>query len=72
MTAPQMIKAVSHFKEFMNEKFHEYEPFASMDAVDLEDSGEGVEKLIMNRLYEFVSLQKPSKKFGRNVSATVL
>lgn len=72
MTAPQMIKAVSHFKEFMNEKFHEYEPFASMDAVDLENSGEGVEKLIMNRLYEFCFSPEAIKKFGRNVSATVL
>lgn len=71
LTVPQMIKAVRNFKEFMNEKFHEYEPFASMDSVDLENSGEGVEKLIMNRLYDYCFSPEAIKKFGRNASASV-
>ena len=36
----------------MNEKFTLYEPFASMDQIDLENSREGLEKLIMNRLHD--------------------
>lgn len=72
LTVPQMIKAVRNFKEFMNEKFLEYEPFASMDDVDLENSGEGVEKLIMNRLYDYCYSPEAIKKFGRNASVSVL
>lgn len=51
-TLRQKIKIIRDFKDFMNEKFALYEPFASMDAIDLENSREGLEKLIMNRLYE--------------------
>lgn len=71
MTGDQMILAIRQFKEFLSEKFHEYEPFASMDAVDLENSGEGVEKLIMNRLYEYCFSPEASKKFGDNSSTIV-
>lgn len=51
-TAEQRIKIVSDFKTFMNEKFSIFEPFASMDEIDLENSREGLEKLMMNRLYD--------------------
>lgn len=50
-SANQRIKIIVDFKRFMNEKFAIYEPFASMDNIDLENSREGLEKLIMNRLY---------------------
>ncbi|KAK6458111.1 uncharacterized protein RJT20DRAFT_126032 [Scheffersomyces xylosifermentans] len=50
-TAEQRIKIIIEFKSFMNEKFGLYEPFASMDEIDLENSREGLEKLIMNRLH---------------------
>ncbi|CAX41192.1 ubiquitin-binding protein, putative [Candida dubliniensis CD36] len=51
-TSDQRIKIISDFKIFMNEKFTLYEPFASMDQIDLENSREGLEKLIMNRLHD--------------------
>lgn len=72
LTAPQMIRAIRQFKEFILQKFELYEPFASMDAVDLENSSEGVEKLIMNRLYEFCFAPEAVKKFGENASPSVL
>ncbi|CUM65624.1 uncharacterized protein PRCAT00003272001 [Priceomyces carsonii] len=50
-TPEQKIKIIADFKLFMNDKFTMYEPFASMDDIDLENSREGLEKLIMNRLY---------------------
>ena len=46
------MKIIKDFKNFMNEKFALYEPFASMDQIDLENSREGLEKLIMNRLHD--------------------
>lgn len=51
-TADQRMKIIKDFKNFMNEKFALYEPFASMDQIDLENSREGLEKLIMNRLHD--------------------
>lgn len=51
-TSDQRIKIILDFKIFMNEKFTLYEPFASMDQIDLENSREGLEKLIMNRLHD--------------------
>lgn len=53
MTPEQMVKAVRDFKLFISEQFATYEPFKLMDAVDRENSAEGIEKLIMNRLYEY-------------------
>ncbi|ABN66407.2 predicted protein [Scheffersomyces stipitis CBS 6054] len=50
-TADQRINILVEFKKFMNDKFTLYEPFASMDEIDLENSREGLEKLIMNRLH---------------------
>ncbi|KAI5963133.1 vps901 [Candida pseudojiufengensis] len=51
-SAEQRISIITDFKSFTNEKFKLYEPFASMDSIDLENSREGLEKLIMNRLYD--------------------
>ncbi|EGW30519.1 uncharacterized protein SPAPADRAFT_157657 [Spathaspora passalidarum NRRL Y-27907] len=51
-SAEQRIKIIIDFKQFMNDKFAMYEPFASMDDIDLENSREGLEKLVMNRLYD--------------------
>ncbi|CAI5760500.1 unnamed protein product [Candida verbasci] len=51
-TAEQRIKIIKDFKLFMNEKFLLYEPFSSMDSIDLENSREGLEKLIMNRIHD--------------------
>lgn len=49
----QKVKIIADFKIFIDEKFGLYEPFASMDDIDLENSREGLEKLIMNRLYDY-------------------
>lgn len=62
-TSVQKVKIINDFKTFMNEKFHLYEPFASMDDVDLENSREGLEKLIMNRLYEHCFSPGTAKQF---------
>lgn len=51
-TGAQKIKIVAEFKSFIHDKFNTYEPFASMNATDLENSREGLEKLVMNRIYE--------------------
>lgn len=50
-TLEQRVKVVRDFKLFMNDKFLLFQPFASMDDIDLENSREGLEKLIMNRIY---------------------
>lgn len=71
LSAPQMIKAINQFKDFINQKFQDYEPFASMDATDLENSGEGVEKLIMNRLYDYCFSPEAVRKFGGNASPSM-
>lgn len=71
MTAPQMVMAIRQFKEFINKKFQFYEPFVSMDPVDLENSGEGLEKLIMNRLYVYCFSPEAVKKFGNNACISV-
>lgn len=47
----QKAKVVKDFKIFMSEKFMLFEPFKSMDENDLENSREGLEKLIMNRIF---------------------
>lgn len=67
MSSAQRIKAVRQFKEFINGKFQEFEPFASMDSKDLENSNEGIEKLIMNRLYEYTF---SPEVFNKNESRT--
>lgn len=72
MNMTQLIRAINNFKKFIESKFSLYEPFASMDAADLENSNEGVEKLIMNRLYEYCFSPDIVKKYGANVSESIL
>lgn len=72
MNSEQMIKAVLDFKAFINEKFKEFPPFNSMDEKDLENSKEGIEKLIMNRIYDYCFSPEAVKKFGRNASASMI
>lgn len=73
LTSKQKIKIIGDFKLFINEKFELYEPFSSMDSLDLENSREGVEKLIMNRLYDHTFapevLKSPSQVDLRDVAA---
>lgn len=71
MSLEQMTKAISDFKAFIDMRFGEYEPFASMDDTDLENSREGIEKLIMNCLYDVCFSPSAFKKFGSNTSAFV-
>lgn len=52
LSASQRVKTVADFKVFINDKFGLFEPFALMDERDRENLREGLEKLIMNRLYE--------------------
>ncbi|EDK46649.1 conserved hypothetical protein [Lodderomyces elongisporus NRRL YB-4239] len=51
-TADQRVTVIADFKAFIYEKFKLYEPFKSMDTIDLENSREGLEKLVMNRLHD--------------------
>lgn len=64
--ADQKARVINDFKNFINQKFEIYEPFKSMDAIDLENSREGIEKLIMNRLYEYSFSPEMAKKFTRD------
>lgn len=50
-TPKQQEKIVSDFHKFISVKLRDYEPFASMNRHERLNSLEGVEKLIMNRLY---------------------
>lgn len=70
MTAAQMIRATVQFRVFINEKFEEFEPFALMDEKDVENSNEGIEKLIMNRLYDVCFSPAAVKKFGSAASVS--
>lgn len=72
MSTAQRIKAVRQFKHFIKGKFEEYEPFASMDTKDLENSNEGIEKLIMNRLYEYCFSPEVYKKYGNQTQESFL
>lgn len=65
-TMQQKSKIVRDFKIFMHEKFILFEPFASMDETDLENSREGLEKLIMNRIYVLCFPPELIKNPGNN------
>lgn len=67
----QKSKIVRDFKAFMHEKFTLFEPFASMDETDLENSREGLEKLIMNRVYVHCFPPELIKKSAANNSGLV-
>lgn len=69
-TAEQKVKVINDFKNFINEKFLLYEPFASMDEIDLENSREGLEKLIMNRLYDQCFPPEIQKRVNGLISET--
>ncbi|QLQ81790.1 hypothetical protein HG537_0G00440 [Torulaspora globosa] len=47
----EQTKLVKDFKLFIYDKFREYEPFRSLDALSLRNAEEGMEKLIMGKLY---------------------
>lgn len=50
-SADEQTKLVKDFKIFIYEKFREYEPFRSLDGLSLRNAEEGLEKLIMGKLY---------------------
>ncbi|EDO15277.1 hypothetical protein Kpol_455p8 [Vanderwaltozyma polyspora DSM 70294] len=50
-TAEEQKKLINDFKIFVYDKFNSFEPFQSMDARHLLNSQEGIEKLIMGKLY---------------------
>ncbi|QLG71689.1 hypothetical protein HG535_0C00380 [Zygotorulaspora mrakii] len=50
-TAREQQKLINDFKIFIYDKFLEYEPFKSLDAIMLRNAQEGIEKLIMGKLH---------------------
>ncbi|QLL34671.1 hypothetical protein HG536_0H00460 [Torulaspora globosa] len=50
-SADEQTKLVKDFKIFIYDKFREYEPFKSLDGLSLRNAEEGLEKLIMGKLY---------------------
>ncbi|CAI4667065.1 BAQ_1a_G0039470.mRNA.1.CDS.1 [Saccharomyces cerevisiae] len=65
-TVSEEIKLISDFKTFIYDKFTLYEPFRSLDNSKMRNAKEGMEKLIMGKLYSrcfspslYEILQKP-------------
>lgn len=52
-TAEEQEKLVRNFKVFIYGKFSEFEPFNTLDRAKLNNAQEGLEKLIMGKLYPF-------------------
>lgn len=50
-TAEEQVKLVNDFKLFIYDKFLEFEPFKSLDRSKLHNAQEGMEKLLMGKLY---------------------
>lgn len=50
-TATEQQKLINDFKVFIYAKFLEFEPFKSLDRASLRNSEEGMEKLVMGKLY---------------------
>lgn len=50
-TADEQTKLINDFKLFIYDKFLEYEPFKSLDGIKLRNAQEGLEKLVMGKLY---------------------
>ncbi|CCE62644.1 hypothetical protein TPHA_0C04960 [Tetrapisispora phaffii CBS 4417] len=50
-TTKEQTKLINDFKVFIFDKFLIYEPFKSMDKTSLNNAQEGIEKLIMGKLY---------------------
>lgn len=51
-SASEQEKLIFDFKEFIYSKYKLYEPFKSMDSIKLNNAKEGMEKLIMGKLYK--------------------
>ncbi|CAI4047566.1 hypothetical protein SKDZ_13G0400 [Saccharomyces kudriavzevii ZP591] len=65
-TVTEEIKLINDFKMFIYDKFALYEPFKSLDSSKIRNAREGIEKLIMGKLYFrcfspslYDTLQKP-------------
>ena len=65
-TAKEQVKLIDDFKIFIFDKFKIYEPFKSLDAKRFKNAQEGMEKLIMSKLYFrcFSPLLKKSLKIS--------
>ncbi len=50
-TTTEQVKIISDFQDFIASKMQNFPPFSSMDEHDFDNALEGMEKLIMNRLY---------------------
>lgn len=50
-TVKEQVKLINDFKIFIYDKFIVYEPFKSLDLPKLRNAKEGIEKLIMGKLY---------------------
>ncbi|CCH60424.1 hypothetical protein TBLA_0C06290 [Henningerozyma blattae CBS 6284] len=50
-SAEEQQKLINDFKNFIYRKYSEYEPFKSLDTKQLNNAKEGMEKLIMGKLY---------------------
>ncbi|CAI4035389.1 hypothetical protein SMKI_13G0370 [Saccharomyces mikatae IFO 1815] len=50
-TVSEEIKLINNFKSFIYDKFTLYEPFKSLDSSKTRNAQEGIEKLIMGKLY---------------------
>ena len=72
MNSAQMMKAVGDFQGFISSKFMEYPPFLNMDESNLENSREGMEKLIMNCLYNSCFSPASVQKHGQSAPAFML
>lgn len=50
-TVSEQIKLITDFKNFIYEKFHHFEPFKSLNNQEFKNAQEGMEKLVMSKLY---------------------
>lgn len=60
----EQVKLVNDFKTFIYNKFELYEPFKSLDPSKIQNAQEGIEKLIMGKLY--------SKCFSPNININLI
>lgn len=62
-TAEEQVKIINKFKSFIAERMEEYPPFSTLSEVQMDNALEGMEKLIMNRLYtKTFSPEMPANK----------
>ncbi|KAL2315905.1 Vacuolar protein sorting-associated protein 9a [Schizosaccharomyces pombe] len=50
-TVNYQVKLIRDFLKFINEKIEQYEPWASGSQAEIDNAKEGMEKLVLNRLY---------------------